>query len=414
MADYKAAIVTIPGFEDIAASEVEELIGVKADAAASGIITFQVSDLADLCRLCYLSQSASAVLLILSKFSIGETAAATAESLKKSLKSADFKTWFSGETTFKVCFQQAAAANYDFPMSEIEAGAGAVIINCVKSSAGFTPKVDLNSPAVTISVYASERSAFCGIAISPFDLSKREYRVFSHSSDIRGNLAYLMLRSAGYVHEKFLFDPFTRAGTIAVEAALFSSGFPVSHYRMDALSSAFSRLPPFSKFDFGDFFSAVEKGAAAVAKKRAKSSKPQILSSSQSMQSVRSAEKNAKIAGINKLIRFSRLDIEWLDAKLGEKSIDLVVSYPPQFRSAAGNDKFAVAENEKARKIYKAFFYQADFFLKLRGRVVLLLKKGSYDEAKAEALAYKFKSEVTRSFRLGAGEFELVEFSRNL
>ena len=160
-------------------------------------------------------------------------------------------------------------------------------------------------------------SGFCGIALNPFDLSKREYRIFSHSSDIKGNLAYSLLRAAGYRHGKFLFDPFTRAGTIAIEAAIFSSGFPVNYYRKESLSSHLSRLPPFSNTDFGSFFAAVGKEAAAKAEKRLKKAKPKILSSSPSMQYVRSAEKNAKIGGVNKLMRFSRLDIEWLDAKLG-------------------------------------------------------------------------------------------------
>lgn len=411
-AQFKSAVITCPGFEDVAAREVEELISVKATAAASGIITFQVSDLADLCRLCYLSQSASAVLLILSELNVGATAAATAESLGKSLRGSDFKMWFSKETTFKVDFHSAAGAGPGFPASEIEAGAGAVIIGCVKSSTGFIPKVDLKSPAVTISVYASESSAFCGIAINPFDLSKRDYRIFSHSSDVRGNIAFLLLRSAGYLPGKLLFDPFTRAGTIAIEAAIFSSGFPVSHYRREALSSAFSRLLPFSKFDFSDFFAAVEKEAAAKAEKILKKAKPKILASSPSMQFVRSAEKNAKIAGVNKLIRFSRLDIEWLDAKLGEHSIDLVVSYPPQFKS--GGDTFSAAENKKLAVLYRNFFYQADFFLKQKGGIALLLKKGGYGEVVSAAAAYKLKSEVIKSFRLGAEEFELVKFSRNL
>lgn len=413
-AQFKAAVVTCPGFEDVAAGEVEELIGVKAAAAASGIITFQVSDLADLCRLCYLSQSASAVLLILSEFDVGATAAATAESLGKSLRNVDFKIWFSKETTFKVDFQPAATANYDFPTSEIEAEAGAVIIGCVKSSVGFNPKVDLRSPAVTISVYASESSAFCGVAINPFDFGKREYRIFSHSSDIRGNLAYSLLRASGYSSGKSLFDPFTRSGTIAIEAAIFSSGFPVNNYRKEALSSAFLRLPQFSKTDFNEFFSEVEGKSESAAMKMNKAVKPKILASSPSMQFVRSAEKNAKIAGVNKLIRFSRLDIEWLDAKLDEHSVDLVVSYPPQFRSTSGNDKFAAAENEKLRKTCKSFFYQADFFLKQKGAIALLLKKGSYGEVASAAAAYKFKSEVIKSFRLGAEEFELVKSGRNL
>lgn len=313
-AQYNAAVVTYPGFEDIAIAEVGELIGVKATAAA-GVVTFQVSDLADLCKLCYLSQSANSVLLQ-------------------------------------------------------------------------------------------------GVQLNPFDLAKREYAIFGNSGGISGSLAYLLLRASGYSGKELLFDPFTRTGAIAIEAALFSSGFPVNHYRRDSLASAFSRAQQFSGVDFSEFFSTAGKNSAAAAKKRLKGAKPKILSSSPSMQNVRFAEKNAKIAGVNKLIRFSRLDIEWLDAKLDEHEIDVVVSYPPQFSSTSGNDQFAAAENKKLARLYKDFFYQADFFLSKKGEIVLLLKKGSYGEITAAAAAHKFTGKLLRSFRLGSEEFELVSFAK--
>ncbi|MBI2549696.1 RNA methyltransferase [Candidatus Woesearchaeota archaeon] len=310
----EAAVVTYPGFEDIAALEVSELIGAKATTAEAGIVKFRARNPLDLCKLCYLSQSSNSVFLLPQK-----------------------------------------------------------------------------------------------APINPFEMSKREYEVFGDNGGISGSLSYLMLRASGYTGREFLFDPFTRSGAIVIEAALFSSGFPVNHYRKDSLASAFSKQQPFSKSDFSDFFATAEKEAAAAAKRRIKGAKPQILSSSQSMQNVRFAEKNAKIAGVNKLIRFSRLDIEWLDAKLDEQSVDLVVSYPPQFRG--GNDDFAVAENEKLQKMYKNFFYQADLFLKDSGEVVLLLKKG-WNNVAAAASNYKFKPKVLRKFWLGSQELELVSFSR--
>ncbi len=420
-AQLKAAVLACPGFEGIAAMEIEELIGAKASAEAAGIVSFSITDMADLCRLCYFSQSAGHVLLVLSAFDVGKTEAATAGSLGKSLKGADLSAWFSKNTTFKVYFEAVAGSDSDpgsdtdpgsLSSPEVEAEVGSEVIKAVKSELGFVPKVDLKAPGITLMVLASGGSGFFGVMVDPFDLGKREYRVFSHSSDIRGNLAYSLLRASGYEPGRYLLDPFTRSGTIAIEAAISSSGFPVNNYRKDVLSSFFARLPPFSKTDFSGFFVTVEKEAAAVAKKRAKSMKPKILASSPSMQYLRSAEKNAKIAGVNKLIRFSRLDIEWLDAKLDEQSVDMIVSYPPQFRSTAGNDKFAAAENEKVRKIYKAFFYHAAFFMKKKGAIALLLKKGSYENAKAAALAYKFKPEIVKSFRLGAEEFELVSFAR--
>lgn len=300
-AQYSAAAVTHPGFEDIAAAEVGELIGVKA-AAADGVVNFPIRQLSDLCRLCYSSQSAVSLLLDGSRL----------------------------------------------------------------------------------------------------DLGVREYDIFGDNGGISGSLAYLLLRASGYTGREFLFDPFTRSGAFAIEAALFSSGFSVNHYRKAALASHLSRLPQFKGIDFGAVF-------ADALKKRAK---PQVLCSSPLMQDVRFAEKNAKIAGVNKFMRFSRLDIKWLDAKLGEKSVDMVVSYPPQFR--AGSGSFAAAENQKLLKLYREFFYHADFFMKPDGRVCLALRKGSYPEVLAAAAAYKFKPAILREFKVGGQEFELVRFGKDL
>ncbi len=315
MAACNASLITFPGFEGIAAAEIKELIGAKATASAAGTVNFEVRELPDLCRLCYLSQSAGSLLL-------------------------------QGEM------------------------------------------------------------------LNPFDLGLREYGIFGENRGISGNLAYLLLRASGYDGSQFLFDPFTRSGAIAIEAALFGSGFSVNHYRRASLLSHLSQLPQFKGVGSDKFFAVAEKEAAAAAKKRLKGAKTRILSSSQSMQNVRFAEKNARIAGVNKLIRFSRLDIKWLDAKLGEKSVDMVVSYPPQFR--AGSGSFAAAANAKLAKMYKEFFCQADFFMKPSGRICLILRKGSCSEAIAASAAYKFRHGVMMQFKVGSREFELAWFGKDL
>lgn len=312
---YGAALVTHPGFEDIAIAEVGELIGAGAKAAAEGVIAFSVTSPEELCRLCYLSQSANDIFI-----------------LKKA------------------------------------AGAG----NPLKGA----------------------------VRVSPFSLVRREYEVFGKSDGITGSLAYLLLRASGYTGREFVFDPFTRSGAIAVEAAVFSSGFPVNYYRKDAIISSLKRLPQFSKVDFAAAFSGAGKKVA----------KAGILSSSQLMQNVRFAEKNARIAGVNKLIRFSRLDIGWLDAKLDDGSVDLVVSFPPRFR--AGGGSFAAVENERLLKMYKDFFCHAAYFMNRSGKIALVLARGSR-EIYDIAAGCKFKPAVLREFQVaGRDWFELVSFSK--
>jgi 23S rRNA G2445 N2-methylase RlmL len=217
-----------------------------------------------------------------------------------------------------------------------------------------------------------------GSKITPLDLSKREYEISDSSSDISGNLAYLILRASGYKPQNFLFDPFSRSGTIAIEAALFSSEFPVNYYRKTALEFPnFNFTPP-----------------------KKKKSKNKILASSPSMQNLSNSESHSKLAGVNRMIRFSRFEIKWLEAKLKEGSVDIVVSYPPQF-----------GESTDLEKLYDEFFYQAEFFMKKNGPVVFLLNKNPKNSEITEAAkASKFKVSILKSF----GKFELVNFVRNI
>src|SRR3989338_3451448 len=300
---FAGAVLTVPGFEDVAAAEVSELVGSAATTARGGIVTFVARSWVDLCRVCYLSQSANRVFLLTGVSSSGDD------------------------------------------MTSVD-----VIKN--------------------------------GVCLTPFDSGERNYEIFGRQESLPGNLAYLMLRASGYTGRGFFFDPFTRSGGSAIEAALFSSGFPVNRYRRDALSSSLSRMQQFASIDFGRFFAVAEKEAAAAAERRLGRVKSQIFTSSRSMVKVLSAEKNAKLAGVKKQIRFGRLDISWLDAKLDENSVDLVVSYPPQFRN--GVDSFSVAENRKLKAMYTEFFHQADFFLRRNGMIVLALETSAWVAAEAE------------------------------
>ncbi len=280
------------------------------------------------------------------------------------------------------------------------AAANGVITFQLKEWAGLCRLCYLSQSAISVSV---------GSAKVDFEFARREYGAFGKSTLMAGPLAYLFLRASGYTGKEFLFDPFTGSGAIAIEAAIFSSGFPLNYYRKDALTSALSKFPELKSADFERIFSKAGEEWAAAAKKRLKTSKPVIKSSSDSMQVISFAEKSAKIAGVNKLIRFSRLDIEWLDAKLEERNIGLVVTFPPQF---SGSGSFSASTNSKLPKLYSDFFYQADFFLKSGGEVVFLLNKPSLVAIGAAAAKYKFKLKVLRKVALGNESLEIVSFAK--
>ena len=93
----KGFLLTHKGMENIASLEVKELIG-KESEKMEGFINFDIISYEDLFKLCYLSQSASGIFLLLKKFEYSDLSA----DLEKNIKSIDFSEWLGPETAFRV------------------------------------------------------------------------------------------------------------------------------------------------------------------------------------------------------------------------------------------------------------------------------------------------------------------------
>ncbi len=190
---------------------------------------------------------------------------------------------------------------------------------------------------------------FCG-----FDLSKRDYKVFSSASDIKGTIAYSLLRIAGYKKEKKLLDPFCSSGIIPIEAALYNKG-TLNYYRKDDF--AFLKLKPFEKQNFEQL-----------------------------------------IAAINKDIEFSRADLEWLDTRFDKNEIDLIVTKP----------MFSKYDLKRTKKTYDEFFYAAKYILSEKGKIVLISR--SIDLLKESAEKNGFKITDERIVWQGQQKLEIIVF----
>jgi 23S rRNA G2445 N2-methylase RlmL len=90
--------------------------------------------------------------------------------------------------------------------------------------------------------------------------------------------------------------------------------------------------------------------------------KPNILASDERLCNMRAAKKNAKIASVNKMIEFSKIDVDWLDTKYEKQSIDLIATKPI----------FLKYELDKTKKLYDGFFYGAKYILKDKGKIAII------------------------------------------
>lgn len=324
----KGLIITNKGTEDISKKEIKELINSDAEIKET-VCIFTINSLNDLCRLSYLGQSFIKVLYLLDIFNID---ANFKQNLKKIIKKnvKTFAKFIKKNHTFKV---KCAKIDSDAISSEIEDIAGSVI----------DYKVDLENPDLILYIYIFKDICYIGIDFSGFDLSKRDYKIFNFPVSLKGNIAYSLIRISGYNKKEKILDPFCSSGEIVIESALFASGMSPHYYKKD--SFLFNK---YLKFDFNK----VDKKIDLKNK--------QIYALDSQFRNVRAAQKNSKIAGVNKIINFSRQETEWLDIKFKKEEIDKIVT----------GIRFSKYNN--ITKLLKEFFYQCSYILKKKGKIVIV------------------------------------------
>lgn len=361
--------LTFKGMEDIASKEIFELTGKKAEIKDS-FIKFEASE-EEICKICYLSQSFTKIIAVISKININTF---DENKIANMIKSCNIKKWLKKDTSFAA--RAIVSEDCNEERIEIEALIGENIIANTKENQGFTPKVNLNNPDITFLGMLDKNTFYLCVDFTGTDISKRDYRIFTHPTALKAGVAYAMLKIADIKEDEIIIDPMCGCGTIAIEAAQFLSKKSIHFFAKDKF--AFLR---FMEFDF-------EKEDTKIKEKI----NGKIHAFDNQMRHIKAAEKNAKIAAVNSLINFSRTDIEWLDTKFKEHSIDKIISYPPQISK--------LIPAKELEKLFKELFYQANYILKPKGKIILLSTEGRINdllEKAAEMHDFKLlsKKEIT-------------------
>jgi len=336
----KGVAMTHIGIEAFAKKEIKSILGVDADIR-TGAVVFPVSDETQLCSLAYRGRLFRSVMRLLADFRIKDI-----DDIAKNITPDIFSDVIPDGSTFAV--RCTRISDKSFSSKEVEQELGALIFENLKV------KVNLSSPDVGVMVYIIEDHCYVGIDYAGFDLSKREYRVFSYGDPLKGSVAQALNCIADIRSKDVLLDPFSTSGIIPIEAALFLSGRSVHYY--DKEDFTFPRLPSLKGLDTDKFFESQDK--------MVNDESLNITCSDYTQKNVRCAEKNAKVAGVNKKINFSRLDIEWLDTKFDEGSVDKIVTFPPQV-SKRNNEA-------QVLKVLDEFFYVSKVILSDKGIIVMV------------------------------------------
>lgn len=354
MKTYPFVTLCNAGFEDLVKDEIERLLKIKAKIGKTHV--FFETTLEKSLFYIYRTQAAKQVLLQIGRFDASKDIAKQLETMN-----------YNGiDGTF--CLRCMKSSQ--------EKKLGSVVYAQLKN-----PVVDLKNPTYTLYVHWQEMEGILGIDLAG-DLSKRNYRIFAHPTSIKGTLAYFLVALSEYNGKGVFLDPCSGSGSIPAEAAFKVSSHPIRYYEKNELIKT-------------DFFKKQGLDVKTILKAYDKNWKEQpkkeydIKSYDVDLQAVNAAKKNFKIAGIEKIINPAKGDISWLDTKFEKQSVDYIVSNPPEFT------KFT---KKRVNKFYEAFFFHAEFVLKKKGTIVLLLNS---KEVLRHAEKMKFKSELLRQFELG-------------
>jgi len=335
----KGLAIGYKGLENELEADITELVKAKTEKK-EGFVLFD-ADFDDFCRLCYCSQAALKIIHVLFSCKL--------EEVKQNIaKNKEIGKWVDGKT---FCMRVEGIDK------KHEADFGSAV----------NGNVNLTNPDVPFCAYSIDGiNVYFGVDFAGFDLSKREYKIFNLPNSLKGPVGFCLLKFADYKAKQIFLDPFCGSGVIPIEAALHASSFPVNYYHKSDF--AFLKFNCFNKFDFNKFFEKIDK--------KIDMGKKTINAYDSQVNAVKSTEKNAKVAGINKKINFGRQDVEWLDIKFKKNELDLIATEVP-FVSK-------VHALKDIMKIYREFFYQSDFILKNKGKIAVIAKDDLIEQAALE------------------------------
>lgn len=364
----KGIVITHRGIEDVAAEEIEELIE-KKSAENNTTLIFEVNGKADLMKLSYLGRSFIKVLEYEANITIGENFLADLEKACERIKVLD---------TFRV--KCAIIKNEKVKSQELEPKIGSFVLKKNNS------KVDLMKPKTIVYIYIYEEECYIGLDFAGQDLSKRDYKIFVHPASLKGNLAYALLRIAGYDKDKKILDPFCGCGTIPIEAGLFSSGMSHNYFSKEKFLFAKTEGMENTYRRFDNY----------------KTDKFEIYGYDMQLKHIMAARKNAKIAGILDCLTLSKCELSWIDTKFDEGYFDMIVTDPPLFSKNI--------EEKKYCELMKEFFYQMEYLVHSKGNITMITNDKSFELMRKEAAKYKFSPSETHEVEAGLEHYIIVKF----
>ena len=347
---------TNPGFEDMTKKEFENNGYFNIKILKDGFLIIEDLKEIDIAKITYNFRSINYSGILLKIIDLKNL-----NTLKEEISKIKWGDFISGPFAVR-----SENINSDLRSLEINSIVGEII----KEKTGC--KVDLEYPDFLVKVFLLKDKIIVSLDLAGYELWKRGYRIFMHPSALKSTLAFQMILFSEWDCNRNLLDPLCGSGTIPIEACIYARNIPSQYWNKNKIL-----MRNYSFLNIDDSFFEKED-------KKIKKIKLEVMGFDKNLKYLRGAEINATRALVRDTIRFSRIELEWIDVKLGEGVIDCIITNPP-FGLKEGN-------MEEAKKILKLLFYQAEYILKPDGKLTVI----TIHPKEAKEFARKYNLELEK------------------
>ncbi len=275
--------------------------------------------------------------------------------------------FFTSELSFKV--EVEGISGNDNRM-KIAKDIATKIHHIIEDEQHFMPTIELKKPDIIVIIFFNGQDYFIGIDLAGMELNARAYRVFPHQASFKGDLGYYFIRSSLYQKDKKLLIAFCKDGTLAIEAALWSSSKPVRPQNKNSFS-----LLKFPLYQ--------EQPSNTPTQLNPETTTKNIIAFDESKQNIIASLKNASLASVKSAITFHQCFLDDLDLKFEAQEFDTIIL------------QLTSKDEEKINEIYRQ-----TSILKSQGHFLFITRK-SFDLPISEKFNLINKGEIKR----GDGEY---------
>ncbi|MEM2263189.1 MAG: tRNA (guanine(6)-N2)-methyltransferase [Candidatus Bathyarchaeia archaeon] len=229
---------TVMGIEDIAAWEVQKLLGSRT-VQDVGRILFE-GCVSDIYQLNLKARTINKLFIQLCRSTF-----ASLDDIYRIAKNMDYTWIIDPQQSFAVRTERIGVQN--FTSMDVSRVVGQAIIDSYMEALGKRLKVNLNEPDVEVYCIVRDNEFLMGVNTTGASLHKRHYRVYNHPAALKPTIASAMLKLGGWPTVRSMLDPMCGGATIPIEAALEAKGIPPGKWRNDF---AFLKLKICSREEF--------------------------------------------------------------------------------------------------------------------------------------------------------------------